>query len=313
MRRFKSIAAVMLLCTVFLYSTGLIRADLIFEPQKNGFFWEHREELEYDNHTYEVRGPGEGMPVYRSPVDADRVGEVKTGARVGGDYSYKGSDGVKWILIDPEKYNAGVEGWISEEHLWRVYDALMFTEDYEDLIEDRTGTLEVPAGERVCLYEYPACPDGPFMMDESSETRLMPFDKAFMEPDGAWWVRVGNYAGAFGRCWVNLGSPDKLPEELYPNGCPIYDKRIAPELSWPEQAKRPAFPEDKVLPAVSVQLAHMYIQKQPDSPAAGNVSGTGSDRTLLYAAAGTAAAALISAAVLILMKKRHASESSGAK
>ncbi len=263
-------AAALLLAAVCLSRAGQVRADVIYEPDGNDFFSRHRSEMTREDHTFEVRAPGEGTPVYESPVSAAREGELNNGTRVQGSFAYTGSDGVKWIIIDRFNNGASLEGWVPADHLWRVYDSEMFSTDYADRIENKEGVLRVPSGKRVCLYRYPGCPDGQPVLTGESEEREILYYGVFTEEDGTRWGRVGYYIGYRGY-WINLDRPDKLPEELYPNGCPVYDRR-----GLPEPLPEPIVPKP--------------------------------DRTLLYAGTGVAAAALIAAAILLILKKKHSSD-----
>ncbi|MBP5225112.1 MAG: hypothetical protein J6Z38_05980 [Lachnospiraceae bacterium] len=259
------LTGILLLGTACLSQTGRVRADLIWEPSGNDFFSKHREEMRLEDHSFDVQAPGGSTPVYVSPVSNMRVGTLENGTRVLGSYSYTGDDGVKWIIID-RFGSAEVEGWVPADHLWRVYDSGLFAEQHGSTFTSEKGTVVISGEEHVCLYRYPGCPDEPPAFGGGGETFEIPYYNVFTEADGTRWGQTG-YVRGLRNYWIDLDAPDKLPEELYPDGCPVYDTRIAPEPLTTPVVPKP-------------------------------------DRTLLYVGIGVGAAALAAAAVLIFLKKK---------
>ena len=230
MKRMKLLWAV-LIAAVTMTAAIPVHADVIYEPYDNDFFREHEKDMVREDHIFEVIAE-KGSDVYESPVSSKTVGSVQKGERFLGAVSYRDEQGNTWICLTKFMGTSPFEGWVSADCLWVVYDSSLFHEQYAGSIAAKSGTVTVtPDTKDVYLFPYPGAPEAyNILHPKGNETIQLDYLGVFTEEDGTEWGNVTYYYGNRD-VWVRLDHPEKSPEELYPDGLPVYDKRVKPDPS----------------------------------------------------------------------------------
>lgn len=203
---------------VWLLSAFSVKADLIWEPMGDAFYYEHASECEYTNRTYTTNGPEGKVIVYVSPEDATEVTALENERKVHIYYIYTDEKGGVWGNCD----FSDACGWIPMDYMEVVYDWISFEEDYGAVIENREGRLsEEYVGETIYIWDYPGCPEG---SEYSMQYLDMPaYDSVYMDEEGRRWGKIGYYYG-WRDCWICLDAPTASFEELFPEGSFIQGK-----------------------------------------------------------------------------------------
>lgn len=184
-------------------------ADVIWEPNSNGFYERHSAECTYHDRRYLANGEDGYATVHVAPDSLREVVNLSNGTVFFVVHTWTDGDGTQWGV----GYPAGQwdrQGWVRLSDLARIYD-------YRDFAEDHAAELQPYDGsgdelERVVLYSYPG---GMMSSVLEASGSYMPFAETFQhlytDENGLRWTFVGYYMGHQDG-WVCIDDP--LNEQL---------------------------------------------------------------------------------------------------
>lgn len=199
-----------------------VRADVIWEPYEDEFYWEHVEEMNYVNRVYIANGPDGKVIMYESPLSNRQVTVWENGAEAYISFTYTDRDGIVWGVYD----EGSINGWVPMEYMVVRYDSLSFQEEYADRIEtEYDGLGSECSGEEIYLFSYPGSDrygtitlQGDYYPEWSS---------VFVDEEGRKWGHISYYYGIKDR-WLCIDDRMADYAALYPNGGPDRAGEIVP-------------------------------------------------------------------------------------
>ena len=200
------------ICVGLMLNVLPVQADLIWEPEGDDFYTEHREECEYINRTYIANGPDGQVMVYESPLSQEIVDVWEKGKAAYISFAYDDASGVLWGIYDSG--DASKSGWVCLEHMARKYDSKTFCEEYQDQLTEETVLVKGNEENKVLFWKYPGARENSEVIIEPEGFEL---HLTFVDEEGHKWAHVGYYRG-MKQYWVCVDAPAAEFETLYPNG-----------------------------------------------------------------------------------------------
>lgn len=179
-------------------------ADVIWEPEGNGFYQSHSGECSYHDRSYLANGEKGYVTVRTAPDSLSEVVNLSNGATFFVSHTWTDGDGVRWGVGYPAG-QWGQEGWVRLSDMACIYDYRDFAEEHEAELQAYDGSGDEL--DRVVLYSYPGGRAG-FVLEESQG--YMPFAESFQylytDENGLRWTFVGYYMG-HQDSWVCIDDP----------------------------------------------------------------------------------------------------------
>lgn len=146
----------MLLAVCFILMPAVVvYADVIVEPQ-NDFFFNHRNECVYIDHSFYVNGENGSVSLKKEPGSKKEIAVMQNNEvlYVSHTYDYKGETWGVAEVLTPE--NQWVYGWVPLSQLLLIYDYRSFEEDHQDEFKPYTGDYhELLTAEQIVYWKYP--------------------------------------------------------------------------------------------------------------------------------------------------------------
>lgn len=216
-----------------------VSADLIWEPSGE-FYMDNLDECEYDGRDYQTNGKEGFVVVYEEPGSTREVARIKNGKRFYVGFTYRGSGGITWAVLnlwgyepdEEESLESGVrDGWVVFENLAEVYMEEDFRAEHEEEFEEYQGELDgYEIKKELIFWDYPGSGRITGRMEEYFNGGDMPVcQKLYTDPDGNRWTYVGYYYGERG--WICVDDPEsrelslsygpgEMDQKLYPAAKP---------------------------------------------------------------------------------------------
>ena len=194
-------------------------ADIIWEPQGNSFYDDHRDNCTYNNRCYYANGKNGFVTIVNAPHASFVLEQCENGKVLWVGYTYND----EWALVNiPTHGVSDISGWVPLADLTLIYDYLCFEEEYGDKIKDYNGEFADYNGnpEVINFYEYPGAPGvdqsfevsnnwGGTVLENLTGTSETPsyIHKIFVDEDGRTWGFI-NYMYGYRNAWFCLDEPD---------------------------------------------------------------------------------------------------------
>ena len=180
------------LCSVCAY------ADVIWEPESD-FFFEHSEECERVEYTYEARTD---THLFQSPEDPTVLEDIAAGETRYTEYIWHG-DSADWAV----DCRTG-DGWMNLSDFRRLYGPSDFEADHGEEITAGTGAVSRETYPEIRLWTFPGSgqTDGEISAADFGWAEDDPvYDAVFTDENGGTWVRIPYYYGLRG--WIFRDDP----------------------------------------------------------------------------------------------------------
>lgn len=206
-------------------------ADVIWEPENNDFFDEHREEMEYFNRSCYANGKSGYLEFFAEP-NGKTLGYAKNSEKFYISYTYV-ENGDTWGLAE---YNAGDDGYfvntdysttssvgyIKMADTMVVYDSQSFHEEH--VTEFKTAGIDVSGliGKTgVIFWTYPHSGEQVTSGTEIDDGFVPQY--SYTDSEGLEWVNCSYYRG-IRNAWICLSDPTStelsanpvMPDSFYP-------------------------------------------------------------------------------------------------
>ena len=195
-------------------------ADVMWEPDNNSFYNNHRDKCEYENRSYYANGPDGFVTLLDAPNGSMVRAQFENGKKLRIYFIYDGSYGLAAYWVDGKE----TSGWVPMPELELVYDFICFEEEYADRITDYNGEFADYDGdaEAVNFYAYPGAPEVSQSFDVAKLAQHMGdilenltgtpeyssyISRIFVDEDGRTWGYV-NYMYGRLNSWFCLDEPD---------------------------------------------------------------------------------------------------------
>lgn len=131
-------------------------ADILWEPNGNQFFEQHRKDCSYEGRGYYANGPEGFVTLWNAPNGNVVLSQYENGTKLRVYYIYR-----NWGLICIWEDGTETSGWTSLADLSLAYDHISFAEEYAGQIRDYGGEFADYSGQAACVnfYEYPGAPE----------------------------------------------------------------------------------------------------------------------------------------------------------
>lgn len=222
-------------------------ADVMWEPDNNSFYDQHRDQCEYENRSYYANGREGFVTLLDAPGGSMVRAQFENGEKLRIYFIYNGSCGLAAYWMDGRE----TSGWVPMSELELVYDYICFEEEYADRIKPYNGEFADYDGDakRIPIYAYPGAPE-PWETIKADTMDVMDnltgrggnsyISKIFVDEDGRTWGYVG-YMYGIRNFWFCLDEPDGTD-------FPVRDVSV-PNLT---PAQTPVLPTQSYVPYILV-------------------------------------------------------------
>ncbi len=206
MKTRKMMKILLTLCTAFAMLLALALptfADVIFEPDGDNFFNEHREECTHGaSRGYLVNTADGYIKLYESPLSDKIVKTHPNGQHLWIEWTYTDATGTVWGITYHE------DGWMRLSELSLIYDVYSFSEEHRaEFVPYVKGSFSLTASEEtpVILYDYPG---GALYGKNLAEQNLLDlFTDTYTDAEGRVWGHFEAYYMGRTNGWVCLSDP----------------------------------------------------------------------------------------------------------
>lgn len=195
-----------------------VRADTIWEPYEDDFYSKHYEECEHVSDAYLTNGESGYVTVYLSPASSKEVAKIMNGVSFNVSFTWQDKDGTVWGIIELGNYEAkdgesvadGEDfGWVSLNHMAKVYDSGDFLMEHQAELEEYGGELDdYQVQERMVVWTYPGSGKIKCQLFEPMFDNDIPaYEHLYTDVDGNRWTYLGYYYGSI-QGWVCIDDPE---------------------------------------------------------------------------------------------------------
>lgn len=249
MKKMMSILAVMLFWMLYVLP---VRADLIWEPDNDDFYVNHRDSCQYVNRNYTADGPEDKVIVYKSPENPAVVTTWENGQEVYIYYTWTDEKGIVWGMYN--NWETNETGWMPMEYMDVVYDYICFEEEFgASFVEETVAIPEEYANTSVYFWDYPGAETYLEIPMPENAADMPQCGKTFVDEEGRKWGYIGYFRGTRNK-WVCLDEPAGDFNTLYPGESPVRTPQEVTEESYSEEEpvseEAPALEEERITPSV---------------------------------------------------------------
>ncbi len=232
MKKMMSILTVMLfwmLCVV------PVRADMIWEPNNDDFYVNHRDSCHYVNRNYTADGPEDKVIVYKSPENPAVVTTWENGHVANIYYTWTDENGIVWGMNN--NWETNETGWMPMEYMDVVYDYICFEEEFgEHFVEETVTISEEYANISVYFWSYPGAETYLEIPMPENAADMPQCSKTFVDEEGRKWGYIGYFRGTRNK-WVCLDEPAGDVKILYPEEAPVRTPQAVTEGTFSEEER----------------------------------------------------------------------------